>query len=239
MVREVLGGGGRAGGAPAVRRRTRGRRGCRISASPLVIRAKGMRPSTCSSAIKPSTVAAGPDVRFVVVSSDVVDPVGIDEPLRGEVPAAVQGDHRLGGRYSWQPRSGRCARSVRGHIPPAGGRRRANTHPGEGGTRTPGSPARPTPRIEHLIDEAVTPASRRARGPDGIPARAVSSRFRPIGFGARRDRHRHPAVDRSGASRMARRAPPAFGGKLTMAIPWLIRFFAGGHDATWAGGDIR
>ena len=65
------------------------------------------------------TVADSPDVRFVVVSSDVVYPTGAMKRLRGEVLAAVQGRDPAGLRDSRQPRLVRRARRLRRDVPPA------------------------------------------------------------------------------------------------------------------------
>ena len=80
------------------------------------------------------TVANSPDVRFVVISSDVVYPSGAMQRLRSEVLAAFQGRHTAGLCDSWQSRLVRRARSLQRDVSP--GRRRACKHTSPRGVRS-------------------------------------------------------------------------------------------------------
>ena len=102
MVRAVLASDGSRGSSTAVCRRASRRQRRVISrSSSSATRVREMHRSTCF-AIVLLSVANQPDVRFVVISSDVVYPDRRDEGLRGEVLAAVQGRDQAGVRHSRQ-----------------------------------------------------------------------------------------------------------------------------------------
>ena len=138
-------------------------------------RARATRPST-SCATSSSAARGGEDVRFIVISSDVVYPDRGDEGLRGELLAAVQGIRQAGLRHPRQPRLVRRARGFAATFlePEAAARRRC----ARGSRPTTASPARPTRRIEELIAEAGAAPTRSTACPPGSSTRR-SSRSRP------------------------------------------------------------
>ncbi len=152
------------------------------------------------------TVAASADVRFVVVSSDVVYPSGAMADYEAKFWLPFKGITRpvyaIPGNHDWydaleafaatflQPEAARA--SIRARM--------------EADLRVTSTTEA---RIERLIDEAG-----RLRVAYGVPTgfqRAPFFEIQTDRFALDRDRHRHPAVDRSGAGRMARGGAPAIG----------------------------
>ena len=87
-------------------------------------RAKGT-PRSTSSATSCSQSPTAPDVRFVVISSDVVYPTGSMNDYEAKFWLPFKGVTRAGVRHSGQPRLVRCARGFCRDFPPARRRARA------------------------------------------------------------------------------------------------------------------
>ena len=133
---------------------------------------------------------AGADVRFMVISSDVIYPHRGDEGLRGELLAAVQGIRQARLRDSGQPRLVRRPRRLRGHVLHArGGRGR---HAGAGRGRQPidqhdRRPDRVADRRSGAAARASTacpPGSSRRPTSRSRPTASPSSRSTPACSGA-------------------------------------------------------
>ena len=177
------------------------------------------------------TVAASADVRFVVVSSDVVYPSGsmIDYEAKFWLPfkGITRPVYAIPGNHDWYDAlEAFAATFLQSEAARASIRARV-----EADLRVTSTT---DARIEH---PSMRPdACACVRGPDRISTRAVLRD--PDGpVRARRNRHRRPALDRSGAGRVARGALQRSAGKFTMAVLG-HPFFAAGNDATWAGGPF-
>ena len=176
------------------------------------------------------TVAAGADVRFVVVSSDVVYPSGSMDDYEAKFWLPFKGITRpvyaIPGNHDWydaleafaatflQPEAARA--SIRARV--------------EADLRVTSTT---DARIEHLIDEAG-----RLREAYGVPTGFQRAPF----FEIQTDRFALVAIDTGvlqsidpAQAEWLEGALQRSAGKLTMAIVG-HPFFAGGHDATWAGG---
>ena len=176
------------------------------------------------------TVAAGADVRFVVVSSDVVYPSGSMNDYEAKFWLPFKGITRpvyaIPGNHDWYDALEAFAATF---LQPEAARAsiRARVDADLRVTSTTGA------RIEHLIDEAG-----RLR-----QAYAVETGFqRAPFFEIQTDRFALVAIDTGilqsidpAQAEWLEGALRRSAGKLTMAILG-HPFFAGGHDATWAGG---
>ena len=147
-------------------------------------------------------VAARDDVKFVVISSDVIYPTGAMKDYEAKFWLPFKGTHKPVYAIPGQPRLVRRARGVHRDVPRA--RRRAH---GDARTRRRRQRHLGTTdaRIEELIGKAaVLPAA--VRRADGVPARAV---LRGADGRLRADRRRHGrgAQRGPGAVAMARGGP--------------------------------
>ena len=176
------------------------------------------------------TVAASADVRFVVVSSDVVYPSGsmIDYEAKFWLPfkGITRPVYAIPGNHDWYDAlEAFAATFLQSEAARASIRARV-----EADLRVTSTT---DARIEHLIDEAE-----RLREAYGVPTGFQRASF----FEIQTDRFALVAIDTGvlqsidpAQAEWLEGALQRSAGKLTMAVLG-HPFFAGGHDATWAGG---
>ena len=139
-------------------------------------------------------VAGHEDVKFVVISSDVVYPTGAMRDYESEVLAAVQGRDQAGLRDPRQPRLVRRARGVRATFLEPDAARAAMRARVEADLRITST----TDATDRRADRQAARLRQRVRRADRLPARAVL-----------RDPDRSLRADRGGHRRRQARRPGA------------------------------